>query len=83
MMLYLAHDYMRNLNNKSKSVIFDNQFLNVYFSITKAYTDFKFRLPSLHIYLEGTVSQIFNLGPSFYFMTKIGKHSIIFLKIIF
>ena len=31
---------------------------------------------SLHTYLEGTVSQIFYLGPSFYFMTKIGKHLI-------
>ena len=74
---------MRNLNNKSKNVIFDNQFLNVYFSITKAYTDIKFRLPSLHIHLEGTLSQIFNLGPSFHFVTKIGKHSINFVKIIF
>ena len=73
---------MRNLNNKSKNVIFDNYFLNVDFSITKAYTAFKFILLSLHIHLEGTVSQIFNLGPSFYFMAEIGKH-IHFVKIIF
>ena len=27
-------------------------------------------MPSLHTHLEGTVSQFFYLGPSFYFMTK-------------
>ena len=26
-----------------------------------------------NVYLEGTMSQIFYLGPSFYFMSKIGK----------
>ena len=38
---------------------------------------------SLHTHLEGTVSQIFYLGPSFYFMTKKGKHFINFVKFIF
>ena len=31
-----------------------------------------------NIHLEGTVSQIFNLGPSFYFMSKNGKLFVIF-----
>ena len=31
-----------------------------------------------NIHLEGTVSQIFYLGPSFYFMTKNGKLFAIF-----
>ena len=38
---------------------------------------------SLHTHLEGTVSQIFYLGPSFYFMTKNGKHFINVVKFIF
>ena len=65
---------MRNLNNKSKNVIINNYFFNVDFSITEACTALKFLLLSLHIHLEGTVPQIFNLGPSFYFMAKLGKH---------
>ena len=71
------------VNNKSKNVIFDNNFLNVNSSITKAYTDLRFCLHSLHTHLEGTVSQIFYLGSSFCFMTKNGKHLINFVKIIF
>ena len=38
---------------------------------------------SLHIHLEGTMSQIFNLGLSFYFMSKNGKHFLNFVRIIF
>ena len=54
----------RNLDNNPKNIIVDKYIFNVNFSITKAYTDFKFCLPGLHIHLEGTVSQIFHLGPS-------------------
>ena len=61
---------------KAKNVIFDNYFFNMYFSITKAYTDIKFVLLSFDTHLEGTMSRIFYLGPSFYFMTKFGKHFI-------
>ena len=64
-------------NNKSENIIFDQIFLNVHFSITVAYKDFKFCMLSPHIHPGGTVSQIFNLGLSFYFMSKNGKH---FLK---
>ena len=67
----------------SKNVIFDKYFLNVNFSITIVYTAFKFCLLSLHTHLEGTLSQIFDLGPCFYFMTKNGKHFINFVIIIF
>ena len=73
---------LKILDDKSKNVIFDNYFFNVNFSITKAYIDLKFCLPCLHTHLEGTVSQIFYLGPGFYFMTKNGKHFINFVKII-
>ena len=71
------------LDNKSKNVIFDNYFLNVNFSITKAYIALNFCLPCLHTHLEGTVLQIFYLGPGFYFMTKNGKHLRKIVKIIF
>ena len=57
-------------NNKSKEIIVDNNFLNVHFSITIAYKVFKFCLHSLHIHSEGTVSQIFDIGLTFYFLSK-------------
>ena len=71
------------LDSKSKNVFFDKYFFNVIFSIIKAFTDFKLCLLILHTHLEGTVSQILYLGPSFYFMTKIGKHFINFVNIIY
>ena len=37
---------------------------------------------TLYTHLEGTVFQIFNLGLSFYFMTKIGKLLIYFANTI-
>ena len=73
----------RYLESKSKNVISNNYFLNVNFSITRAYTAFKLYLLSVHTHLEGTVSQIFYLGPSFLFMTKIEEHFINFVIIIF
>ena len=48
-----------------------------------AYTEFKFWVLILHTHPEGTVSQIFDLGLSFHFMSKIGKLFAKFLKIIF
>ena len=36
-----------------------------------------------NIHLEGTVSQIFDLGPSFIFMTKNGKIFYHFLQLFF
>ena len=74
---------MKYENNKSKNLNFDNIFLNVHFSITIAYTNIKFRLLSLHIHSEGNMSQIFNLGLTFYFMSKKGNHFLKFLSIIF
>ena len=74
---------MKYQNKKLKNIIFDKVFLNVHFSITTAYKDFKFCLVSLHIHSEGTVSQIFNLGLSFYFMSKNGKHFLKLFSIIF
>ena len=58
-------------------------FLNVLSSVTIAYKVVKFRLRSPHIQSEGTVSQIFNLGLSFNFMSKKGKHFQNFLSFIF
>ena len=74
---------MRNKENNLKNVIFDNYFLNLVFSVTIPPADFKFCLISLHNPLEGTMSQIFYVGPSFYFMTKIGKHCVNFETNIF
>ena len=70
-------------NDKSKRYFFDNKFLNVNFSKTMAHKRFKFCLLVLETHLEGTVSQIFYLCLSFYFMPKNGKHFVKFEKIIF
>ena len=74
---------MKYQNNKSKNLFFDNMFLIVHFSITIAYTYFKFCLLSPDIHSEGALSQSFNLGLSFYFMSKNGKHFLKFLSFIF
>ena len=74
---------MKYQNNKSNNLIFDNIFLNVHSSITSAHKDFKFCLLSPYIHFEGTVSQILNSGHSFYFMSKNGKHFLMFLSIMF
>ena len=39
--------------------------------------------PADNIHLEGTVSQILDLGPTFYFMAKNGKLFTIFCNLIF
>ena len=67
-------ELMNYHNNKLKNRIFDKLFLNVHFSITIAHKDFKFCLLSPHTHSEGTVSQLFGLSLSFYFMSKNGKH---------
>ena len=74
---------MNEQNNKLKNLFFDNYFLNVNFSLTIAYRDFKSCLCSLHTHLEGTVSQIFDIGLGFYCMSKNGKHFVKFVNIIF
>ena len=74
---------MRNKENNFQNVIFDNYFLNLVFSVTIPPASFNSFLISLHTHSEGTVSQIFYLGLSFYFMTKIGKHCVNFEKNIF
>ena len=83
MIYYYIQEWIKYQNDKSKNLNFDKIFLNVHFSITIAYKDFKFCVLSLHIHSEGTVSQIFNLGLSFYFMSKNGKHFLKFVSIIF
>ena len=55
-------------NNKLNNRFFDKIFLNVHFSITIANKDFKFCVLSPRTHSEGTMSQIFDLGLSFYFM---------------
>ena len=74
---------MKYQNNKSKNLFLDKIFLNVHFSITIPYIDVKFCLLSPQTHSEGTVSQIFHLGLSFYFMSKNGKHFLKLLSIIF
>ena len=74
---------MKYQKYKSKNLFFDKIFLNFHFSVTIAYINLKFCLVILHIDSEGTVSQIFYLGLSFYFMSKNGKHFLKILSIIF
>ena len=69
--------------DKSNNLFFDKIFLNFHLSVTIAYKDLKFCLLSTDIHLEGTMSQIFYLGLSFYFMSKNGKHFLKILSIIF
>ena len=61
---------MKYQNNKSTKLFVDKIFLNVHFSITIAFKDFKFCLFSPHIHSKGTVSQIVDSGLSFYFHVK-------------
>ena len=74
---------MKYQKYNSKNLFFDQIFLNFHYSVTFAYIDLKFCLLSLHIHSEGTVSQIFDLGLSFHFMSKNGKHFLKYLSIIF
>ena len=60
---------MSDQHDKSKISFFDNILLNAISSITIVDTDFKFCFPILHTDSEGTVSHIFYLGLSFYFMS--------------
>ena len=83
MMYCCTYDRVKNIKIKLKNVIFVNYFLNVVFLVTIPSVGFKFHLINLHTYSEGTVSQIFNLGLSFYFIPKIGKHFEKFVNIIF
>ena len=71
---------MNEQNNKFKNLIFDKYVLNINFSLTIAHRDFKSCLRSLHTHLEGTASQIFDIGLGCYFMSKNGKH---FVKCVF
>ena len=52
---------------------FNIYFLNVIFSVIPPYTSSICFLLVNNVYIEGKVSQIFIVGPSFYFMTKNGK----------
>ena len=54
--------------SKNKNLIFHVIFLNKDISVTKLDITMKFSMTALHTHSEGSVSQIFYLGPSFYFM---------------
>ena len=56
------------VGSKSENMFFYDIFLNKDISITVQDMAMKFWMNNLHIHLEGGVSQIFDLGPSFYFM---------------
>ena len=55
-------------DSKSKYLIFYVIFLNKEISVTTLDITMKFSMRAPHSYSEGSVSQIFYLGPSFYFM---------------
>ena len=67
----------------NEKVIFDNFFFYLVSTVTIPPADFKFCLIGLHTHSEGTMSQIFYLGHTFYFMTKTGTHYVNFEKNIF
>ena len=54
--------------SKNKNLIFYVVFLNKDISVTTLDITMKFSMTALHIHSEGSVSQIFYLGPSLYFM---------------
>ena len=54
--------------SKTKNLILYVIFLNMDISITTQDVDTKICMTFLHINCEESMSQIFNLGPSFYFM---------------
>ena len=54
--------------SKNKNLVFHVIFLNKDISVTTLDIALKFPVTAPHIHSEGSVSQIFYLGPSFYFM---------------
>ena len=54
--------------SKNKNLIFHVIFFNKDISVTTLDITMKFSMTALHIHSEEGVSQIFYLGPSFYFM---------------
>ena len=54
--------------SKSKNLIFYVIFFNKDISVTTIDISMKFSMKAPHTHSEGSVSQIFYLGPSFYFM---------------
>ena len=72
-----------NQNILIKNLFFHFYFLNqvFYFTIMSLSLLLWYLIDNMH--LEGTVSQIFYVGPSFNFMTKNGKHFAIFCNYIF
>ena len=54
--------------SKNKNQIFNVIFFNKDISATTLDITMKFSMTALHIHFEGSVSQNFYLGPSFYFM---------------
>ena len=53
---------------KNKNLIFHVIFLNKDISVITLDITMEFSMTALHIHPEGSLSQIFYLGPSFYFM---------------
>ena len=53
--------------SKNKNLIFHVIFLNKDISVTTLDITMKFSMTVLHIHSEGSVSQIFYLGPSIFF----------------
>ena len=53
---------------KIKNVIFHGHFFNMDISLPIAYKQLKFSTSIYEIQMQGSVSQFFDLGPSFYFI---------------
>ena len=64
----------------AKETFFNKYFFNMDISVTNNSILIKFCPCVDNIYMEGTVSQNFDIGPSFYFMTKKRETFCIFSK---
>ena len=64
-------------------IFFDFYFLKRDFLFTIMSSALKLSELVDNIHLEGTVSQVFDLGPTFYFMSKNGKLFTIICNLIF
>ena len=64
--------------HQSEKSIFRKYFFNIDISLSTKEPDLKFEICIHQIYMQGSVSQIFHLGPSFFFMDsrKLNKKKI-------
>ena len=73
------YDYPRLSENINLKPFLSLLFFNMVISVTVQDFNMKFSMHVLEVLLEGRVSEIFDLGLSFYFMSKNGLLFVFFL----